>query len=225
MSPRLVFSIQVAVLVGLGAAHVALKGAALAGAAPPAPVTRLFDLDGEGNVPTWVSSASLAWAALAAARSRRRALARGHGARARWLAAVAATLAVLSLDETAQVHEAVAAWLLSLLAGGAVPPIAVWGLGAAIVLPLGAALAAGAARHAEPRERRGLVVAGCVYVACGLGLEALGHAWARRHGWDDPVYVALVVLEECGEMLGAALAARSLGEAVDLPQAGEEDRP
>jgi hypothetical protein len=41
-------------------------------------------------------------------------------------------------------------------------------------------------------------------------VEAAGHAWARAHGWANAPYVAMVTLEECGEMLGAALCARGL---------------
>ncbi len=47
LSARRVFAIQIAVLVALGVAHVALKCAAFAGAPPPAAALRLFDLDGD----------------------------------------------------------------------------------------------------------------------------------------------------------------------------------
>ncbi len=177
--------------------HVALISA-LATAYLLAPGSSAFDLDGEGNVPTWFSSLGLLACSVAAFSLRRR---------ARGVAAFAFLLAIAAVDEVAMFHERAAAWLLA--HRGEVPPLAVWLLGGLLV---GALAAAGlpALRGLPPLLRRRLVVAGAVFVVSALGIETLGQAWARRHGWNNATYTVLVLFEECGEMLGAALCLHAL---------------
>lgn len=198
--PRALLVLQIAALVLLGGLHVASR------ALGPPWLARAFDLDAEANVPTVWSSIGLTIAAAQALRAR--AAATDAPAR-RFLAIAAATFAVLAVDESAAGHEALAAWLLARTSAAGAPPVVVWAAGGVALLPVALLLLRGALASPAP-ARRWLVAGGCVYVACALGVEAASHAWARRHGWSGP-YQAMVVIEECGEMLGAALCARGFG--------------
>lgn len=177
--------------------HVALISA-LAAAYLLAPGSSAFDLDGEGNVPTWFSSLGLLACSVAAFSLRRR---------ARGLTAFAFLLAIAAVDEVAMLHERAAAWLLE--HRGDVPPIAIWLLGAVLAAALAVTLVP-MLRRLPPAVRTRLVVSGVVFVASAVGVETVGQAWARRHGWHNAVYTYLVLLEECGEMLGAALCLHAL---------------
>ena len=171
-----------------------------------AEAARLSYADAEGNAWSWFSA--LVLAALAAGLAGRAISARvtpGLGARYWVLAAFAL---FLSLDEGAQVHEFLNqvgirvtdrlgpfnAWL--------VPGIAVFAVAGAFLLWL--------ARGVEPALRRRLVVAGLVFVAGAVGMEALGTGWALSSDLPNPWltgrYHLLVAVEEGLEMLGALIA-------------------
>lgn len=183
---RTIFRVHIACISILGATYLA------------APSHGAFDLDGEGNVPTWFSSAGLLACGVVAFLLRRR---------ARGLAAFAFLLSAAAVDEVAMFHERAAAWILE--RRGDVPPIAVWLLGAILALALAAALVP--VLRSLPRVvRTRLVVSGVVFALSAVGVETLGQAWARSHGWNNAIYTLLVLLEECGEMLGAALCLHAL---------------
>ncbi|NOU26671.1 MAG: hypothetical protein HOO96_02100 [Polyangiaceae bacterium] len=186
MNARAVLIVHITCITILGATYLATPGYGA------------FDLDGEGNVPTWFSSAGLLACGLVAFLLRRR---------ARGLTAFAFLLSAAAVDEVAMFHERAAAWLLE--HRGDVPPITVWLLGAVLAAALAATLVP-MLRRLPPVLRTRLVVSGVVFVAAAVGVETLGQAWARRHGWHNAVYTFLVLLEECGEMLGAALCLRAL---------------
>ncbi len=183
---RTIFRVHLACIAMLGATYLV------------APSHHAFDLDGEGNVPTWFSSAGLLACGALALLLRRR---------ARGLTAFAFLLSAAAVDEVGMFHERAAAWLLE--HRGDVPPIAVWLLGAVLAAALAATLVP-MLRRLPPAVRTRLVVSGVVFVVSAVGVETLGQAWARRHGWHNAVYTLLVLLEECGEMLGAALCLRAL---------------
>ena len=64
-----------------------------------------------------------------------------------------------------------------------------------------------------------LVFSGLVYVGGALGLEALGHAYARTHGYWTWGYVTLAAFEEMGEMSGVLLFLHAtLGDGSDGPR-------
>jgi hypothetical protein len=183
---RTLFCVHVTCIAILGATYLLAPGCAT------------FDLDGEGNVPTWFSSAGLLACGACAFLLRRR---------ARGLTAFAFLLSVAAVDEVAMFHERAAAWLLE--HRGDVPPIVVWLLGGVLAAALGATLVP-TLRRLPPAVRTRLVVSGVVFVASAVGVETLGQAWARRHGWHNAIYTLLVLFEECGEMLGAALCLHAL---------------
>ncbi|TNM67419.1 hypothetical protein FHN55_10185 [Streptomyces sp. NP160] len=173
---------------------------------------RLVDLDAEGNLPTYFSSALLA--ATAAGLAAAAVLARARGWRAWPLAAPAAVAALLSVDELASLHEQMAllADLLGVDAGlrfsWVVPGVVV-----AAVVGTGLLLVA---RGMAPRLRWRLVVAGAVYLLGALVVETVTGGMFRPAppGGLEPVqstaYVLLNAVEEGLEMVGALLALRAV---------------
>jgi hypothetical protein len=163
-------------------------------------VVRLTWVDEECNIPSWYSASllllcSLLLGIIAAAQRQRRDGYFGH-----WLA-LALIFLLLSLDETAQLHElSIAplrdrfhatgllyyAWIVPAGVG-----VALFGLS---YLRFLAALPA--------RSRRLFLVAGAIYVGGALGVEALSGAQASRHGEHNPIYHAIVTVEESLEMVG-----------------------
>ena len=193
MQSRTIFNVHIACILFLGATYAALRALG-----PTTPGYAAFDLDGEGNIPTWFSAIGLfacAWLML-------------HLRQRAWgLSTLALLLVAAAIDEVAMVHERVAAWLLE--RRGAMPPFAIWVLGGALAAVLGGGCVP-TLRRLPKRPRERLVVSGAVFALSAIGVESIGQAWARRHGWNDATYTLLVLIEECGEMLGAALCLRAL---------------
>jgi hypothetical protein len=145
----------------------------------------LLRLDAEANLPTWASSLQFGLAGIAC-------LALAATERAggwRW-AAVGALLLLLSLDESATLHERLSAEVGATTAEWVVQPLA--GLVAIVVL-------VGAGRQAGGVARRLLLVA--------VGALVLGHLaeLATPAPEQGPVAAALKIVEESLEMLVAAL--------------------
>jgi hypothetical protein len=174
-------------------------------------VVRVFGMDGELNAPTWYSASALLFCAglagLIAALQRRPT--RGAAGPWHW-ALLAATLAFLSLDEAALLHEELSkpltrsfdldearwaywAWLGPYLA--------------ATVLFVG--VFARFLWRLPAHTRRPLLAGGAVFLGGAAGLELVG-----RDMWDEgdvsTPYLMLVGVEEILEMLGVALLAYAL---------------
>lgn len=168
-----------------------------------------FNLDAEGNVPTWVAAAGLLLCALLLgliAGAKRAAAARFAP---HWRG-LAVGFAFLSLDEAAQLHELLAAPLRGrlrtsgALSGG-------W-LYDAWVIPYAAlALAVGLAylrflAELPARTRRLFLIAGGCYVTGALVMEVVSRpaqALAARH--PTLAYHASVLSQEAGELAGIAI--------------------
>lgn len=171
--------------------------------------TRLLDLDGEGNIPAWYSSAQLlvlaaAFGLLAAARIARKA----PGARG--LLPLPLLCLALSCDEIAQVHEWFGRQSDVLLAAGHRQDTAFARTGIWMFLagpPFAALLFLAGRRLApvlagQPQAARLYLAAAAVYLGSALGLEALSNVLAQ-----GSIALALGVTgEETGEMLGVTLA-------------------
>lgn len=172
----------------------------------------LFDLDGEGNIPTWFSSAQLIFVALALwniSLQQRPVVQRPQATRIFFALAGCGAIYV-SLDETAQIHERITAsigqryvdWLPS-FAGSHLwlLLIALAGILTLTRLFLSDLLAIW-------REHRRLVTVAALGIGIGLaggmGLETLGYK--LLHGDRTTLwYKVEVTLEEFMEMLGASL--------------------
>ena len=161
-----------------------------------------FDLDAEGNIPTWYSSfallaASILLGVIAAHTRRRKQPYAGH-----WQA-LCILIAVLSIDEIAQLHEHLGrlheTWKTHGLFYFA------W------VIPGGlAALTTGAVflrllLHLPAATRNRFIVAALVFCGGALGVEALGGWRAETMGMNNMTHSLIATVEEVLEMAGVAM--------------------
>jgi hypothetical protein len=166
---------------------------------------RAFNVDGEGNVPTWSSSVTLFLAAGLLALCAFAARLYGAGYVVHWLA-LSAIFVLLSLDELMRLHEQ----LRSPHAAALLPDVFAqsW-LPAGIIVIAVVGLAFVPFLSALPRRTALLlVIAGTVYVVPGaVGGEAV--SWLLGYHTDrasrDLTYVLLATGEELAEMLGVVL--------------------
>lgn len=164
----------------------------------------LFDVNTEGNVPTWFASGILLLAAVLAAVVASLRRARDRPA-LRWIV-LAAVLATMSLDEAASLHERVLDGVGRSIVGDGADG---WLRHAWLVpgIVVAAVLAAGSlklARDLPGRSGRLLAVATGLYFLGAIGFEsASGQALATRG--DGPAYVVVTTLEEGAELAGALL--------------------
>jgi hypothetical protein len=169
-----------------------------------------FDVDTEANVPTWFSSGLLLTAALAAGLMASRARDRSARER-RGFSLVAVLLGLVSADETAALHEKLAAALFPWMAERGLSRLWVWAIGAVVVAGLAGVLLP-FLRALPSRLRSGLVLSAVVFVTGALGFEVIGQRYAATHGWFDPIYVGLAAIEELLEMCGPLLFLHAVGK-------------
>lgn len=166
-------------------------------------LVRDFDLDEEANVPTWFETITLA---LAAALLEVTARVRRSVRDGRWVhwRVLSSGFLFLSLDELASIHERLKLpfamfrnvpkfWAFSWVVPGAL----IAALAFAFFLPW--------LRKLPTRTRNGLMLAGAVYVAGAVGMEAVGGITAMTVGMDTWTYVVAYTIEETMEMLGVLL--------------------
>lgn len=168
-----------------------------------------FAPDEEGNLATWYSSALLlACAALLGAIAWRTTA--GQRYRRHW-AGLAILLALMSADETAQMHEMLIAPLRAIWDVGGVFHFA-WVIpGMAFVLCVLLACA-GFLRSLPPRTRALFAAAAAVYLGGALGIEMVDGYYASRWGSATLAYGMLTSLEEALELAGAVLLAYALAD-------------
>jgi hypothetical protein len=152
---------------------------------------RLFDLDAEQNVPTWFQVIQLFCAGIVAG-----VVAFAMQARrdARWIyfAGVAVVLAVLSADELAGFHERISAFISWLKLSKIV--LAAIGL---LYLRFWWSL---------PVRFRVLLLVSCiVYFGSAMELDVLSFRFWNPDPAQRPIYDAISIVEETGEMIGAWL--------------------
>jgi hypothetical protein len=161
----------------------------------------LFDLLGEANVPTWFSSALLLLCALCLGTIAYVKRGAADPFARQWML-LGVIFLLLSLDETAQIHDLIDDKLQKALHphGALYYP---WVVPAAVGVLI---LAASYARFlfSLPRATRRLfVVAGVIYVGGALGMEVAAAIYDEMHGYDNPVTETMGTIEEAMEMLGA----------------------
>jgi hypothetical protein len=170
----------------------------------------LFDVDGEGNLPSWLSSALLLVAALLLWGIAVQARVAGDRWHRHW-AILALAVGYLSLDEAAQVHERLLIPVGALL----VDAQGVFTFGRVVVAaPLLLVFALSYLRFAAALPAavlRGLVLAAVVYLAGALGLELVG-GLILDHGYAEASvpYILETSVEEFLEMVGLTLLLRAL---------------
>ena len=169
----------------------------------PIDIVQQIDLQGEDTLPAWYSSVLLLLAGLLLGlvgwvKATRRARFVWH-----WFI-LGFIFLLLSADETVQFHER-AAWPAerifkftgAFLYGWVIPAILFVGVIGLSYLKF--------LLHLPRRTRWRFIVAGAVYVGAALGLEMVEGVWDTSHGKDNVVYIAMVVVEEIGEMVGVAI--------------------
>jgi hypothetical protein len=166
-------------------------------------VLRLTSVDGEGNIPAWYSASLLIFCALllailAVAEKR-------HQGRhvAHWLC-LSLIFVFLSLDESAQLHELSIIPLRDLFGATGFLHYT-WIVPAAICVAVLVIAYLGFLAKLPPRTRRLFLVAGVVYVAGAIGVEAISGKHASVHGRHNLTYQLIITLEELLEMAGAVV--------------------
>jgi hypothetical protein len=167
-------------------------------------VMRLFDVNSEGNVPSWFSSMLLmggaVLAALLAALVRR-----GGGRDAGYWAGLAVVLSLLSLDEVAALHERLGGPAAGVLGGSTRGALHFAWIVPGGVLALGVGLAfLGFVVRLPPGIRRLVVAAAAMYLTAAVGLEALGGVVLEAQG-DRASYLLVTAAEEGLEMAASVL--------------------
>lgn len=162
-----------------------------------------FSLDREANVPSWFSSALLLTAAAVLALVALDQLARG----ARWgrhWAGLSVVFVVLSLDETAEIHERIGSWLRAHLNlhgplhyAGVIPALALAVFVGATYLRFVRAL--------PRRTMLGILLAAAIYISGAAGVEAASGWWAEGHGSKSTALLLVSTVEENLEMFGTLL--------------------
>jgi hypothetical protein len=167
-------------------------------------VMRLFDVNSEGNVPSWFSSMLLMGCALLAALLA--ALVRRVGGRdARHWAGLAVVLSLLSLDEAAALHERLGGPTAEVLGGATRGALHFAWVVPGVVLALVVGLAfLGFVVRLPPGTRRLVVTAAAMYLGAAVGLEALGGIVLEAQG-DRAMYLLVTAAEEGLEMAGSVL--------------------
>jgi hypothetical protein len=163
----------------------------------------LFDLNREGNIPTWFSVilmvlCALLLALIAAAR-------RSSGDRwFRHWAGLGMIFALMSIDEFTQLHERVMFMLnrrydfCGLLTNA-------WVLPAFVFLALLAIVYARFLLALPGRSCRWFILSGAVYISGVVGIEMISGLMKRTHGMESLGFALSTTLEETLEMTGLAL--------------------
>ena len=190
----------------------------------PSPLlTRLLDVNGEWNVPTFHSALQLLLAGTLVAEFASRSRHDGRGGH-HALLLLPALLLLLGLDELLQIHEAIGMASDALLPSGTrkgtiFSRTGVW------MLLLGPPLAAAAAYVSvrvgrllptSPPVRQRLAIGGAVFLGSAIGLELLSNVTK-----EPPAMFVQYAAEELGELLGATLL---LWAAVDLRRWSRRER-
>jgi hypothetical protein len=164
---------------------------------------RTFSLDKEANVPTWFSSALLLTAAAVLALVAVDALARKAPWARHW-AGLSFVFVMLSLDETAEIHERIGSWLRAQLHlhgllhyAGVIP---------ALALALVVGITYVRFVQALPRVTRlGFLLAAAVYIFGAAGVEAATGWWAEGRGSESTSLLLASTIEENLELIGTTL--------------------
>jgi hypothetical protein len=164
-------------------------------------LVRAFDLNGEGNVPTWYATTMLFLAALMLAYiAAEKQKTRDRFAPNWWF--LAAVFVFLSLDEAAGIHDMVDKMLHDHFHPGGVlyyAWVVPWSCAALVVLITSARFLANLPRT----TRRAFIIAGVIYVGGAVGIE-LFEAMLDDVNGSRVVVAGLVFVEEMMEMAGVA---------------------
>ncbi len=161
---------------------------------------RIVDLGFEANIPTWYSSLLLFVCSLLLFQISRSVREQSSQYASHW-AALSALFLFLSMDEVASLHERSTKPLRQFL-GASGFLYYTWVLpGLFLVLVVGLA-SVKFLLHLDPRTRRRVLVAGCLFVGGSIGMDMVSGAWAGKHGENGLTYLLMSDVEEVLEMTG-----------------------
>ncbi len=161
-----------------------------------------FILDAENNIPTWFSSALLLSSAVLAALLAF--IESGSRSTRRHWKGLAVIFFVLSIDETASLHETVNSTLRERFDLGGILYFA-WVIPGVVAVALVGLAYLGFVWRLPLQVRWKVVVAGATYLSGVVGMELVGGAWADSRGKENLGYGLITTTEELLEMLGLSL--------------------
>lgn len=163
---------------------------------------RLFNLDLEGNIPSWYSASLLFLGSLGAATN---ALAERTRWTRYWLA-LSGIFLYLSLDEAAAIHEELSHPIREFIGSPSILHKRTWILAGVLVVIVFVVVYVPFMRALPRRTRTLLVTAGALYVIGAVGFEFLGTVAKDQLGGKASVgYLFVTLFEEGAEMFGAVL--------------------
>jgi hypothetical protein len=171
-------------------------------------LVRLFDINGEGNIPSWYSSSALlAWAFLLAivATEKRRTQDRFFP---HWVG-LAIIFVYLSMDEAAAIHEMAIKPVRAVLDTDGFLLFA-WIIPGSIAVLLFVLIYARFLLGLPTRLRARFLIAGALYVGGAIGMEALSGYYATVEGKDGLGYTLVTTVEEAAEMAGVVVLIHAL---------------
>jgi hypothetical protein len=166
-------------------------------------VVRLVWVDGEGNIPAWYSAVLLLLCALLLGTITFAQKYQNDGKLSGW-AFLTLIFLFLSVDEIAQFHELSIVPLRDRFEMSGFLYYA-WILPAALCVTLFALGYLKFLSRLPAVTRQLFLLAGAVYIAGALGVEAISGKQASLHGEQNPTYHAIITIEELLEMLGITL--------------------
>lgn len=185
------------------ALHLASWWALHLGVAKARVIHLLFDLRGEGNLSAYYAALLLLTGGIVALLIARGGHAQGVMRRGWWLLAL--VLLFLSADEAGQVHEKFNKSMGALVGEGHMGTLHfAWVLPYAVLTAVFALVSVPWLRALPARTRRGLLVAGAVYVAGALGMEPVESMMVHMDQ-GSPAVVLSCTLEESLELAGLTL--------------------
>ncbi len=162
-------------------------------------LVQLFDLDSEGNIPTFYSAVTLLFSACLFFLIAKNA----QSYSAHW-SGLGVIFSYLALDEAAEIHEMITEPLRNLLHTSGL-------LYSAWIIPyalLGLLVAFAYLKflfYLPSRTRNLLILSGIIFVSGAAGFEALGELLSQADQEGTFLYAAFVTIEETLEMIGVVL--------------------
>jgi len=157
----------------------------------------MFDVVKESNIPTWFSSVLLLLCSVLlwiVSRSE-------ASPTSRYWRALAVIFLLMSMDETAILHERIGGALHEVFGPGVFEDLGFVLPGAAIVL-ITAVVFLRFVLSLPPQTRRLMILAGALYAMGACGMEAVSRGWSAQHGAAAPEYAVLATIEEALEFSG-----------------------
>jgi hypothetical protein len=171
-------------------------------------LVRLFDINGEGNIPSWYSSSALLACAfllalIAAQKKRTQDRFLSH-----WVG-LAIIFVYLSMDESAAIHEMAIKPVRAALDTDGFLRFA-WIIPGSVAVLLFVLIYARFLASLPSRLRAQFLIAGALYVGGAIGMEAISGYYATVEGRDGLMYMLVTAAEEAAEMAGVVVMIHAL---------------